>query len=159
VWFERVEDALRYSGIDITGDIPWGTHFCQLYQTKEDLIDILVPYFKAGLENNEFCIWITSPPLGIDEAHEELGKALPDYEIFLKKGQIEIIPYNRWYIRNGVFDPDRVTKRWMEKLDNASNKDYDGLRISGNTSWVREEDLTSFVDYEEEMGKSSVIIR
>jgi len=42
---------LRSSGIDIIGDVPWGTHFCQFYQTKEDLMDILVPYFKAGLEN------------------------------------------------------------------------------------------------------------
>jgi hypothetical protein len=44
----------RISGIDIIGDIPWGTHFCQFYQTREDLIDILVPHFKAGLENNDF---------------------------------------------------------------------------------------------------------
>ncbi|RPJ69391.1 MAG: hypothetical protein EHM20_16450 [Alphaproteobacteria bacterium] len=33
------------------------SHF---YDTKEGLIDILTPYFKAGLENNEFCLWVTS---------------------------------------------------------------------------------------------------
>jgi MEDS: MEthanogen/methylotroph, DcmR Sensory domain len=59
---------LRKSGIDIIGDIPWGMHICQFYQTKEDLINILVPYFKAGLENNELCIWITSQPLEREEA-------------------------------------------------------------------------------------------
>lgn len=36
---------LRKFGIDIVGDVAWGTHFCQFYQTKQDLIDILVPYF------------------------------------------------------------------------------------------------------------------
>jgi len=45
---------LRTSGIDIIGDVPWGTHFCQFYQTKEDLMNILVPYFKAGLEITSF---------------------------------------------------------------------------------------------------------
>jgi len=45
-----MEEKLRNSGIDIIGDVPWGTHFCQFYQTKKDLMDILVPYFKAGLE-------------------------------------------------------------------------------------------------------------
>lgn len=144
---------MRYSGIDVTGNITWGTHFCQLYQTREDLIDILVPYFKAGLENNEFCIWITSPPLSAEDAREELRKALPNYGDFETEGQIEIKPYNEWYVKNGVFDPGKVKRSWMEKLDKASNYGYDGLRISGNTSWVREEDLTSFVDYEEEMGK------
>ena len=44
----------RKTGIDIMGAVPWGTHLCQFYQTKDDLIDILVPYFKAGLENNEY---------------------------------------------------------------------------------------------------------
>lgn len=43
-------DQLRDIGIDIIGKAPWGTHFCQFYQTREDLIDTLVPYFKAGLE-------------------------------------------------------------------------------------------------------------
>ncbi|WP_048189849.1 MEDS domain-containing protein [Methanobacterium sp. SMA-27] len=54
---------LRTSGINLIGNVPWGTHFCQFYETKEDLIDILIPYFKAGLENNEFCMLITSEPL------------------------------------------------------------------------------------------------
>jgi hypothetical protein len=51
---------IRRFGIDITGDVPWGTQLCQFYQSKEDLLDILVPYFKARLENNEFCMWVTS---------------------------------------------------------------------------------------------------
>ena len=69
-----MRESLRKSGIDIVGDVPWGTHFCQFYQTKEDLMDILVPYFKEGLENNEFCLWITSQPLEVEEAKEVLGK-------------------------------------------------------------------------------------
>lgn len=51
---------IRRSGIDITGDVPWRTLFYQFYQTKKDLLDILVPYFEARLENNEFCMWVTS---------------------------------------------------------------------------------------------------
>jgi hypothetical protein len=52
---------LRRSGIDVVGDMPWGTHFCQFYDTKDDLLEILVPYFKAGLESNEaWSLW--KPP-------------------------------------------------------------------------------------------------
>lgn len=58
---------MRRSGIDIIGDVSWGTHFCQFYQTREDLIEILIPYFKAGLENNEFCMWITSIHFGVEK--------------------------------------------------------------------------------------------
>ncbi len=51
-----MENKTRKTGIDVIGDVEWGTHFCLFYQTKEDLAEVLVPYFKAGLENNEFCI-------------------------------------------------------------------------------------------------------
>jgi hypothetical protein len=50
------------SGIRAVGDLPWGTHFCQFYEDRNDLADALVPFFKAGLENNEKCLWVTSEP-------------------------------------------------------------------------------------------------
>jgi len=84
---------LRNSGIDIIGDMPRGTHFCQFYQTKVDLMDLLVPYFKTGLEENEFCMWVVSKPLDVEEAKETLRGAVPDLDVYLDKGQIEIIPY------------------------------------------------------------------
>jgi len=71
-----MEEKLRNSGIDIVGDIPWGTHFCQFYQTKEDLMDIIVPYFKAGLENNEFCMWVVPQTLDVEEAKEALRRTV-----------------------------------------------------------------------------------
>ena len=33
---------LRKTGIDFIGDVPWGTHFCHFYETKDDLLDILM---------------------------------------------------------------------------------------------------------------------
>jgi hypothetical protein len=53
----ETSSGLRRFELEPVGDVPWGTRLCQFYQTKEDLIDILVPYFKAGLESNEFCMW------------------------------------------------------------------------------------------------------
>ena len=44
---------MRRTGIETIGDIPWGSHFCQFYRTRQDLTDILVPYFKQGLQDNE----------------------------------------------------------------------------------------------------------
>jgi len=75
-----MQDEIRKSGIAVIGDIHWGTHFCQFYQTRQDLTDILVPYFKAGLENNEFCIWVTADNLTAAEARKAMSKALPDLQ-------------------------------------------------------------------------------
>jgi PAS domain S-box-containing protein len=144
---------MRNSGINIIGDVPWGTHFCQFYQTKEDLMDILVPYFKAGLENNEFCMWVTSQPLDVDKAKEALRKDVPDLDVYIEKGQIEIIPYTDWYVKEGVFDSNRVLNGWVEKLNLALAKGFDGLRLTGNTFWLEKEDWNDFVEYETDVDR------
>ncbi|KKK60362.1 hypothetical protein LCGC14_3025110, partial [marine sediment metagenome] len=79
-----MESKIRNSGIDVIGNTPWGTHFCLFYQTKEDLIDILVPYFKAGLENNEYCMWVTSEPLNKKEAEKAIRRAIPNFDEYLE---------------------------------------------------------------------------
>ena len=141
----------RESGIDAIGDIPWGTHFCQFYQTKEDLIEIFIPYFKAGLENNELCLWITSEPLGIEEAKKFLKKAVPDIEIYLEKGQIEIIPETFFYLENGAFDSSRALNKGTERFNRAIDNGYCGLRSGGNISWLKKADWDNFTGYEEKI--------
>ncbi|HWX41586.1 MAG TPA: MEDS domain-containing protein [Blastocatellia bacterium] len=74
---------LRKTGISAVGDVPWGTHFCHFYEAKKDLLDTLVPYFKAGLEENEVCVWVIAEPLTEDEAREALRQAIPDLDRYV----------------------------------------------------------------------------
>ena len=39
----------RKTGIEVVGEMPWGSHFCLFYETKQDLLETLVSYCKAGL--------------------------------------------------------------------------------------------------------------
>jgi hypothetical protein len=110
----RRSEKLSKSGIDAIGNIPWGTHFCQFYQTKKDLIELLVPYFKSGLENNEVCIWITSQLLEVEEAKEVLRRTVPELDTYLKNGQIEFIPYARWNLQDSNFDSESISNFWVE---------------------------------------------
>ena len=110
---------MRHTGIHIIGDVPWGTHFCQFYQDQQDLIDILVPYFKAGLENNEFCMWITSEPLRAEEAKAALAREVDNLDDYLRNGQIEILDYSEWYTVGGRFEAGPVLQGWVDKLEAA----------------------------------------
>ena len=139
---------LRRSGIDIIGDIPWGMHFCQFYRTSQDLLDILIPYFVAGLEANEFCMWVTSSPLDKAAAEKALAEAVPGFERYVRDGQIEIIPHDAWYLAGGGFDAKRVLDAWAAKLQKALARGFEGLRLSGNTFWLEKEDWRAFTDYE-----------
>ncbi len=135
----------RISGIDIIGNVPWGTHFCQFYQTKEDLIDILIPYFKTGLENNEFCLWVIPEQLNKEEAKEALKVGIPDINIYLENGQIEILPYTDWHVKEGILDPQTVSNHLIEKTSKALASGYDGLRYSGNDFFGHRKILDSVI--------------
>ena len=143
-----MRDKTTKTGIDVIGDTPWGTHLCLFYQTKEDLIDILVPYFKAGLENNEFCMWVTSEPLSAKDAKRSLQKAVRNLDAYIEKGQIEILDYSQWYTKSGKWEADRVLQGWIEKENQAVKRGFDGLRLTGNTSWLEERDWAAFTKYE-----------
>src|SRR2546426_10410702 len=110
---------LRNTGISVVGDVPWGTHFCTFYETTQDLLDILVPFFKAGLESKEFCLWIISNSelLTMQEAANALRKVGPELDRHLSEGSIELVDHDKWFLEGGSFDFHRVARRFGEKLD------------------------------------------
>ena len=115
----NIPAKLRSSGIVSVGDVPWGTHFCHFYETREDLLDILIPYFKAGLENNELCMWIVCDPVAEADGHRALRNAVPEFDRRLAAGDIEIVLHSQWCFREGIFDGQRVIAGWKEKLARA----------------------------------------
>lgn len=136
------------SGIPAVGDVAWGTHFCQFYHSREDLIDTLVPYFQEGIKNNEQCLWITSEPLGAVDAQDMLRAAVPDLEQHLKRGQIEILDHRDWYSRNGSASTEDVLQGWLQREEQALQGGHAGLRLTGNTFWLDRKDWRSFAEYE-----------
>ncbi|MEX6690014.1 PAS domain S-box protein [Danxiaibacter flavus] len=142
---------LRKTGVDVLGDVPWGTHFCQFYETKEDLLELLIPYFKTGLANSEFCLWIVFYPIKVEDAFELLKVHVPNFQQHIEKNSIEILPYTEWYFRDGKFDGKAITNAITELLQNALKRGYAGLRINGNETWLESNDWADFMEYEKEL--------
>ncbi|MDP9279883.1 MAG: MEDS domain-containing protein [Gemmatimonadota bacterium] len=146
-----VTTELRKTGVDVVGDVPWGTHFCLFYDTKAALLDTVVPYCKAGLESGEFCLWVVAPPLTVPEALHALRQAVPDFDSYFIGGSIEIVGAHDWYLQDGAFDLARVIAGWNEKLARASAKGYAGMRVTGDTAWLERKDWKDFCEYEESL--------
>ncbi|HEV7369908.1 sensor histidine kinase [Arenibaculum sp.] len=136
------------SGIPAVGQVRWGTHFCQFYETAADLVDTLVPYFKAGLENNEQCLWVAARPLGAEEAGNALRAAVPDLDRRQRRGQIQIVDAGEWYLRDGKKGADILLDEWLALKDRALENGYLGLRATGNTYFLEAGDWDSFAEYE-----------
>jgi C4-dicarboxylate-specific signal transduction histidine kinase len=141
---------MRKSGIDVVGDmVAWGPHFCLFYETKQDLLDTLISYCKTGLESEEYCLWIVAEPLTIEEATGALKEAVPDLDRYLADSSLEITSARDWFLQGGSFDGQRVTRSWHEKFAQISARDYAGMRVTGDTTWLTKKDWRHFCDYED----------
>ena len=140
--------ALTPTGIDILGSVPWGTHLGLFYETEQDFLDIVVPYFSAGLENKEFCLWILPPPMAQQEALEALKRGVPDFDRHLSECNIELVSDYQWYMPEGSFEISAILERFLKKLREAISKGYVGLRVNGSGASLQKVDSKRFNEYE-----------
>ena len=149
-------NPLRKTGLDVLGDRPWGSHFCLFFDTKSDLLEILVPYFKAGLAQNEFCFWVLADPLNEDDARYALKQAMPASNRHLVDRHMEFMPAEKCYLSDGVFNLDRVKNEWGARLDGALSAGYEGIRVTGSTGWLETREWPDFWKYEANLNESIV---
>ena len=143
-----MKKLLRKSGINIIGNIAWGSRLCLFYRTPEELVEVLVPYFQAGLENNEFCLWITSGTVAREAAVKALKKSVVDYEKYAENGQLEIVPHTAWYLKDGSLDLPTAVRRWDAIMNRTIVKGFEGLRGAFNLDWLEKKDWQSFMKFE-----------
>jgi hypothetical protein len=131
--------------------VPYGIHMCHFYQRREDLAAALVPYFVAGLKNEERCVWITAEPLDARAAEAELARAGLNVQALARKGAMIIRDTADWFAGIDRLDGAKVKimDLWLQEERRALAAGYRGLRITGNTNFVQPQDWSAFMEYEQ----------
>ena len=102
------------SGLDIAPQLRWGSHLAHFFGAGDELRDVLVPYFKAGLENHERCLWVTGRAFNTADARAALGAAVSDLDSRERNRQIEIIDGEQWYSSGAQLRPGELLSRAVE---------------------------------------------
>lgn len=139
------------TGIPGVGTIPWGTHFCNFYNSQTDLAECLVPFVKAGLDNNEMGFWITSDPLWARDARRLLGNLQPDLADREASGQISIMDFTDWYLGPTGSVTAEALRGGLKRLLAAQERGLEGVRMSGNSFWLERKYWALFNEYEQEL--------
>ncbi len=121
---------------------------CQFYQTRRDLVDVAIPYLKAGLEANECCIWATGGSIPVGRATRMLRAAVVGFGRRMRLGQVEIVDSRKWYLPRPVFDSALVLDAMRGRMAIALTFGFDGLRVLGDMSWAGKENWDRVVEYE-----------
>jgi len=144
--------AVTRTGLPGVSELPWGSHLCLFYETGQDLVEILVPFGMAGLENGEACILMACDTEVLRLLEQRLRAVIPDYEARTSSKQLQILRPQDSYVPGGRFDAERAMRYWIDKVRDARERGYPGLRANGDQEWLAPHDWSRFQHYEEALG-------
>jgi PAS domain S-box-containing protein len=136
------------TGLQGLGVVPWGSHVCQFFSNDSDLRDTLIPYFKAGLENNERCLLVAMEPFTAENARSALRAAVGDFDRRERRKQIEIHDVRAWYNSDSVINGEEIVAGLLASEQQARDDGYNGFRTHGNIGWLGRNQWEDFQDYE-----------
>ena len=136
------------SGLQTVPHLQWGSHLAHFFGSGDELRDVLVPYFKAGLENNERCLWVTGRAFTSEQARSALRAAVSDFDKRERDKQIDIADGDAWYATGERIRPHDLVRGLLQSEQDALGRGYAGLRTSGNCAWVSPGQWADFQDYE-----------
>ncbi len=128
-----------------------GAHICQFYRSKEDLIELIVPYFLQGLERREYCLWTISPPFDADLAAQALRSSALRLSQALKRGELQILGRDECYfLPSGEMRPlEDILQDFLAKAEDARRRGFSSMRAAGDTSWFSQVgNLAQYLEYE-----------
>ena len=136
------------SGLPSIPHLEWGSHLAHFFADGSELRDVLVPFFKAGLDNNERCLWVTGQAFNADDARTALRAAVPDLDKRERTRQIEIANNDAWYASGAMPPPRDLVDKLLQRGEDALASGYTGLRTGGNCAWVTRDQWADFQEYE-----------
>ena len=136
------------SGLSTVPHLQWGSHLAHFFGLGAELPEVLVPFFKAGLENNERCLWVTGQAFSAEQARSALRAAVPDLDKRERGKQIEIANADEWYSSGQKLRPHDLVSALVQREQVSLGLGYAGLRTSGNCAWVSQEQWEDFLEYE-----------
>ena len=125
---------MRKSGLDVLGKVPWGTHFCSSMDPGRISWRRSFRYFAAGLAHDECCMWVTSAPLGVEEATSAMRVAVPALDAHIARRQITFLDYSNCTRSTAASTRTGCFAGWVTELQAATARGFDGLRLTATRS-------------------------
>ncbi|MDQ2959447.1 MAG: MEDS domain-containing protein [Candidatus Dormibacteraeota bacterium] len=131
-----------------------GDHICAFYHGLDDRDEILIPYLRAGLEAGDKCICVVdaSDP----EAVLAELRAVIDIDNKSANHQLDVLPSQSTYLRDGVFKTDRMIGFWDATVGAALSSDgFSSVRAVGEMTWALRDTpgVDELVGYESELNR------
>lgn len=114
---------------ELFSSIPQSSQLSAVYDNTEELTELLVAYFKQGIDREEHCIWIVPDSLAAERAKSELEKTGLDVGKYITSSQLEIMPVGT--LSESILLFESALKELMEgRGGKAISEGFSGFRIN-----------------------------
>ncbi len=116
-------------------------HLSLIYENQDELLGVLFPFIKAGLEKGEKCIFLFTET-DTKESFSQLIKKDKVVNAALESGQLGLLNKEKKALSKGDLNPDQWLS-FLESLHNDSlQSGYSSIRIAEEMTWALEEQLS-----------------
>lgn len=113
-----------------------GDHMCLLYDNDDDYREVMVPFVRQGIEQNQRVLFVTGQRTADAIFESLIGDDSFPLQTAIDSGQLKTLSEKRAYFRDGVFDPDEMIARIEAETEEAIAAGYSALRVTGEMSWA-----------------------
>jgi signal transduction histidine kinase len=117
------DDSVLFSSV------PQNNQIFAIYEDIAELTELLIIYFKQGIEIGEYCLWISPDELFAEKTKNELKKSGIDIERFINSSQLEILPAESLN-KNITTLESRITELVKKRYEKVLSKDFTGFRTN-----------------------------
>lgn len=126
----------KHTSLTLCGEIHQAPmHICGFFDSEDERYDIILPYLKEGLENNEEVLNILESTSYPDHC-ERLSNAGIAVEEKLTSRQLKVLSADDTYLKGGYFAADRMYNAVEEALIAAKEAGYKSIRACGDMAWA-----------------------
>jgi hypothetical protein len=124
-------------------------HVCAFFHSKEEEYDVLMPFILEGFERGDKALHIVDPAQRTGHKNRLL-KAGVDVRGAENRRQLEVLPWERAYVRGGCFNQDGMLKLLDRSLFSAKADGFPLTRLVANMEWAASDSpgVDDLIEYE-----------
>lgn len=136
----------------VSNKLGLGDHVAFFFKSNAERLAFVIPYTLRGLQNHERCVYIAHENK-LTDIQTEFKLAGVDIDAASATGALSIVSIHDTYLRNGVFEPERMIADLDRDVRFALQLGFTGLRVTGEMSWALDlpSALSRVCEYEREL--------
>ena len=105
-------------------------HVCLLYETPEEQFQTALPFLKAGLDKQDYCIYVADENT-TQTVMERMRRENLDVDTAVASGRLALLTKRESFLRNGAFHADQMIEFLKEGCGQAKARGFSACRGTG----------------------------